>query len=298
MLVWLRNAGFVTAWRDQREVMGSEIDRIKDRSSSRHLVERLFQDAHRVFVVHYSCESFYENATGASLRVTSIAIRNLKSAQTRSWSLHAMAELMGMLDVMQPNLNQIERRMLDGYFEFLRTHADCQFLHWNMRDNNYGFYAIEHRYRVLGGTPYELQDANKHDLARIMVALYGRQYAPHEDSTGRKGRIMSLAELNRVSGEDALTGQQEAAAYVAGDFLAMHRSTLRKLDMFANFFDRTHQKTLKTNSTWMDRVGVHPVAIVEWAKTHPAVSGIIFIAAVLGAFLKIGDFVNWVKTVF
>lgn len=276
--------------------MGSEIDRVRERAASRQLVEKLFQDAHRVFVVHYSCESFYENATGASLRVTSIAIRNLKSAQTKSWSLHATAELLGMLDSMPTNLDTIEKRMLDGYFEFLRTHADCQFLHWNMRDNNYGFYAVEHRHRVLGGNPYELQDANKHDLARILISLYGRRYAPHSDSAGRKGRIMGLAELNKVSDEDALTGEQEAAAYVAGDFLKMHRSTLRKLDMFANFFDRAHQKTLKTNSTWMDRVGVHPVAVIEWAKSHPLVTGLVLLGAVLGAVTNLGKFSTWFST--
>lgn len=259
-------------------------------------MDRLFQDAQRVFIVHYSCESFYENATGASLRVTSIAIRNLKSAQTRSWSLHATAEVMGMLDAMRPNLNAIERRMLEGYFDFLRTHADCQFLHWNMRDSNYGFYAVEHRFRALGGAPYELQDANKHDLARMMVSLFGRNYAPHRDTEGRKGRIMSLAELNTVSDEDALTGEEEAAAYVAGDFLRMHRSTLRKLDMFANFFDRAHQKTLKTNSTWMDRVGVHPIAVIEWAKTHPLVSGSILVAAILGSLARIGSFWQWITS--
>ncbi|MDM9555974.1 MULTISPECIES: hypothetical protein [Pseudomonas] len=281
----------------RRDVVGSEIDRVKDRSASRQLVEKLFQDAHRVFVVHYSCESFYENATGASLRVTSIAIRNLKSAQTKSWSLHATAELLGMLESMPTNLDNIEKRMLDGYFEFLRTHADCQFLHWNMRDNNYGFYAVEHRHRALGGNPYELQDANKHDLARILVSLYGHRYAPHSDSAGRRGRIMGLAELNNITDKDALTGEQEAAAYVAGDFLTMHRSTLRKLDMFANFFDRAHQKTLKTTSTWMDRVGVHPVAVIEWAKSHPLITGLLLLGSVLGAVTSFGKFWTWVNTV-
>jgi hypothetical protein len=28
-----------------------------------------------------------------------------------------------------------------------------KYLHWNMRDINYGFAAIEHRHRVLDGSP-------------------------------------------------------------------------------------------------------------------------------------------------
>jgi len=279
--------------------MGSELDRIRQRAESRGLIDGLFKDANRVYVVHYSCESFYENATGSSLRVTSIAIRNLKSAQTKSWSLHKSAELLGLLDDIQGNLDRCESQMLEGYFAFLRGNADCRFLHWNMRDENYGFYALEHRYRVLGGTPFELQDDRKVDLARELISLYGRNYAPHKDSKGRKGRIMSLAELNRVTDEDALTGKEEADAFVAGDYLKMHRSTLRKLDMFANFFDRAHQKTLKTKSSWMDRTGVHPVALIEAVRNHPLITSLIFIAALLGALAKYREAflaaLNWVS---
>lgn len=262
--------------------MGAELDRIKERSKSRALIDDLFQNSTRVYVVHYSCESFYENATGASIRVTSIAIRNLNSAQTKSWSLHKSAELLGVEDV-PSNLDQLEREMLNGYFAFLKTHGDCRFIHWNMRDENYGFYALEHRYRVLKGTPFELQDDRKVDLARELISLYGRKYAPHQDSKGRKGRIMSLAELNQVTDEDALTGKEEADAYVSGDYLKMHRSTLRKLDMFANFFDRAHHKKLKTKSSWLDRTGIHPVAIIEAAKIHPVFIAFIFLGGLAGA---------------
>ncbi len=272
--------------------MGAELDRVKERAKSRALINKLYQNADRVYVVHYSCESFYENATGSTLRVTSIAIRNLKSAQTKSWSLHNQAELLGLASDITSNLDKLERAMLDGYFDFLRMRGDCQFIHWNMRDENYGFYALEHRYRVLGGNPYELQDERKIDLAREMVSLYGRNYAPHRDSKGRKGRIMSLAELNRVSDVDALTGEEEAAAYVSGDYLKMHRSTLRKLDMFANFFDRTHQNTLATNSTWLQRSGIHPVAIIEAIKDHPIISALIVLGAIAGAILKIVGFAH------
>jgi hypothetical protein len=92
-----------------------------------------------------------------------------------------------------------------------------------MRDEHFGFFALEHRHRVLGGTPFELQDDKKVDLARLLVSLYGKSYAPHGDSKGRKGRIMSLTELNNVSDVDALTGEQEAEAFVSGDYLKMHR---------------------------------------------------------------------------
>ncbi|WP_178124295.1 hypothetical protein [Pseudomonas sp. AN3A02] len=270
--------------------MSSEIDRVRDRAKSRALVDDLYQDASRVYVVHYSCESFYEGSTGASKRVTSIAVRNLKSAQTKSWSLHKSAELKGSLATMADELDSHEKSMLDGYFAFLEQHRDCRFIHWNMRDEHFGFFALEHRHRVMGGQPFELQDDKKVDLARVLVSLYGKSYAPHEDSKGRKGRIMSLTELNRVSDVDALTGAQEADAFVSGDYLKMHRSTLRKLDMFANFFERTHEKRLKTNATWADKFGVRPIAMLEILKGHPLFTAFTVIAIALGAIAKYTEF--------
>lgn len=277
--------------------MSSEIDRVKDRARSRALVDELYQDASRVYVVHYSCESFYEGSTGASKRVTSIAVRNLKSAQTKSWSLHKSAELKGSLATMSDELDSHEKSMLDGYFTFLEQHRDCRFIHWNMRDEHFGFFALEHRHRVMGGQPFELQDDKKVDLARVLVSLYGKSYAPHEDSKGRRGRIMSLTELNSVSDVDALTGEQEADAFVSGDYLKMHRSTLRKLDMFANFFERTHEKRLKTNATWADTFGVRPIAMLEIVKGHPLFSAFTVIAIGLGAVAKYTEFFKQLLTV-
>lgn len=268
--------------------MGSEAARIKQRSASRKLVEELYEDSQRVYVVHYSCESFYENSTGGSTRVTSIAIRNLRSAQTKSWSIHKSAELLGYLDQINENFPALEKAMLEGYFEFLRQHSHCRFLHWNMRDENYGFFALEHRLRTLGGTPFELQDDKKVDLARILVEIYGRKYASHTSKSGRKGRIFSIVELNNIADQDGLTGAQEAEAFVNGEYLKLHQSTLRKLDMFSNIFERMHDKSLKTSGSWFDVNGIHPVYIVEQVKAHWVTS-----LVVLGGTLLITGYRYW-----
>lgn len=275
--------------------MGAELDKVKDRKKSRALIEDLYQESNRAYVIHYSCESFYDNATGESKRVTSIAIRNLKSGQTKSWSIHKEAELNKQLEKISTDLDKFEKSMLKGYFAFLEKHKDCRFLHWNMRDENFGFYALEHRYRVLGGKPFELQDDKKVDLARELVTLYGRNYAPHMDSRGRKGRIMALAELNNASDQDALPGADEAAAFVNAEYIKMHQSTLRKLDLFANFFERTHDKTLKTASSWWDRHGAHPVVILEAMKEHPIYTAIVILSPLAIASVNFSNFGKFVR---
>ncbi len=286
----------------------SEISRIRERSKSRKKLNDIYDDSINAYLIHYSCESFYvapgQSAVGGSTRVTSIAVRNLKSAQTKTWSIHKSAELMGQLQnlsalqgmvaggaapppaVIAATLGPLERDMLDGYFAFLSTHTESVFIHWNMRDDNYGFSALEHRYRVLGGQPIVLQDHRKFDLARELVTLYGIKYAPHKSATGRKGRLMSIIEMNKMSDIDALQGADEAAAFLAGQYMKLHQSTLRKVDVLAGIFDRVHDKNIKTNAGFIDKYGIHPVAIVEIAKNNPVVSALIFVPAVGVALLN------------
>lgn len=293
----------------------SEISRIKERSKSRKKLNEIYDNSINAYLIHYSCESFYaapgQSVVGGSTRVTSIAVRNLKSAQTKTWSIHKSAELKGQLSnlaallpaavsltttpaqlnspitgpavapaVLSATLDPLELDMLDGYFSFLLKNSDSTFIHWNMRDDNYGFSALEHRFRVLGGVPCILQDNRKFDLARELVTLYGIKYAPHKSPSGRKGRLMSVIELNAISDADALQGADEADAFVNGEYIKLHQSTLRKVDIFGGIFDRTHDKSLKTKASFTDKYGIHPVALVEIAKNNPIVSSLIFLSTV------------------
>lgn len=271
----------------------SEIARIKARAKSRKKINDVYEDSLRAYVVHYSCQSFYDNPSGTSKRVTSVAVRNLQSAQTKSWSIHQSAELVGELHSITDNLDRHEMRMLEGYFGFLEAHRDATFIHWNMRDENYGFAALEHRFRVLGGQPFELLDDRKLDLAREVVSLYGLGYVPHESPTGKKGRLMVLVEKNHMADIGALQGQEEAEAFERGEYLKLHQSTLRKVDILHNIFDRVHAKTLKTDASFADKYGIHPVAIAEVVKNHWLTTVLLLLAAICGAVVKYSNFFSW-----
>lgn len=194
-------------------------------------------------------------------------------------------------------LDPLESDMLNGYFSFLHNHSDSTYVHWNMRDDNYGFSALEHRFRVLGGNPIILQDNKKFDLARELITLFGKRYAAHTSPKGRKGRLMSVIELNRIADTDALQGAEEAAAFVNGEFIKLQQSTLRKVDVLSNIFDRTHDKSLKTDASFTDRYGIHPVAIIEVARNNPVILGLIFLAGALAAVVRykesIGSIISW-----
>ena len=72
--------------------MGNAIHRLQQRKKALNTVSELMTHPEMVVVIHYSCESFYDRPDGSSPRITSIAVRNLASGQTTSFSIHQMAE--------------------------------------------------------------------------------------------------------------------------------------------------------------------------------------------------------------
>jgi hypothetical protein len=88
-----------------------------------HAIDELFVHSNNCWIVHYSCESFYERPEGNSPRITSIAVRNLATAQTQSFSIHQVAERKRVvLDEISNHYDELEKLMLEEYFEHLRQH--------------------------------------------------------------------------------------------------------------------------------------------------------------------------------
>lgn len=266
--------------------MGKELNKLRARKEVRQRFDAINKRRDMCLVIHYSCESFYDIKDGRTPRVTSIAVRQFSSGQTASFSIHKSAELKGVAQAdIAGQYDDLERDMLTEFFDYLRTKPDHIFVHWNMRDINYGFQAIEHRFRVLKGTPVTVSDDKKVDLARELIALYGVKYAPH----GESGRLHSLMEMNHITAKDVLTGAGEAEAFEKQEYVKLHQSTLRKVDVVAHILDRDLDGSLKTKAPWMDKHGFHPVAVVEWVTEHWLYSAIGILALLLGLYLGLKD---------
>jgi hypothetical protein len=101
-------------------------------------------------------------------------VRNLETAQTHSFSIHQVAERKQVaFGQIETQYDSLEREMLDEFSNHLKSFQGTSYLHWNMRDINYGFAAIEHRHKVLEGEPYILPDERKIDLSRLLIDIYG-----------------------------------------------------------------------------------------------------------------------------
>jgi hypothetical protein len=264
--------------------MASELLKFKKRKKIKSELDRIYDDAKHALVIHYSCESFYDIKDGRTPRVTTIAIRNLDSAQTESFSIHKIAER-NKVDIKDiPTIyDALEKEMLSDFFDFIRCHQLFHFIHWNMRDGNYGFSAIEHRFQVLGGEPIRVPDDKKFDLARSLPLLYGRNYVGHGDS----GKFLSLVELNDLTRKEALSGREEAQAFENAEYIKLHQSTLRKVDCISRIVERTVDGSLRTESTWKDRYGIHPKVIIEYIQNHWVWSLVVMITVMIGLLGKL-----------
>lgn len=242
--------------------MSGAQNRRSNRKNARAKLAELFTQAQNVNVIHYSCESFYDRTDGTSPRITSIAVRNLQNAQTVSFSIHQVAERnkVAVSDI-EGKFDHLEKLMLQEFYEFVQRRDTYEWLHWNMRNINYGFQAIAHRYSVLGGQPVLIPDVKQHDLSRMLFAIYGPGYAGHP-------RLTSVLEMNHMTKKDFLSGEEEAKAFEAKEYVKLHQSTLRKVDLLAGIAEQTYAGTLKTQSTWRDVYGSDLAAWTEMITEH------------------------------
>ena len=229
-------------------------------NNARKIFHEIDINPQNYLIIHYSCESFYDIKDGHTPRITSIAIYNYATAQTDSFSIHKMAEKLHIdMGEIESHYDELEKAMLDDFFKYAKEHETYFWIHWNMRDMNYGFKAIEHRYSVLGGNPYQIPDSHKIDLARQLVNCYGVGYAGHP-------RMEKLFKQNNISPKDYLTGQQEAEAFANQEYVKLHMSTLRKVDIFANVLTRAINNTLKVNSKWTEIYGISIQGVMNYCK--------------------------------
>lgn len=242
--------------------MASELEKRRRRKQALERLNDLARKEEHVLLVHYSCESFYDRPEGQTPRVTSIAVRNYSSGQTVSFSIHKIAEIQHIpFKEIENNYNDREKEMLDEFFAYLKERRTHIWVHWNMRDINFGFPALEHRYRVLGGDPVILEDTQKVYLARLLIAMYGTRYIGHP-------RRESLIKNNKITDLGFLSGKEEADAFDSKDYVKLHQSTLRKVDAFGDILKRTSEGSLNTNAKWTDIHGLSPRLWAEWATEH------------------------------
>jgi len=255
--------------------MGESTKRIRRRNNARKQLIKVITNAERVVVIHYSCESFYDRPDGTSPRITSIAALNLASRQTKSFSIHQVAERKKYSRAqLEQYYDELEKIMLREFYDYVKSRSGSIWLHWNMRNINYGFEALAHRFRVLGGQPVDIHESQLVDLANILINMYGPKYMEHP-------RLTNLLDYNRISRKEFLVGGEEATTFEQKEYVKLHQSTLRKVDVIASIAERANDGKLKTLATWKDIYGDYPEAVGEFLRENWIIAVIGFISAII-----------------
>lgn len=212
-------------------------------SNSRDFIRKLKKTPDNFYIIHYSCQSLYDDNEGLSPRITSIAINHYATEQTVSFSTHALAEELGIVrEEVHERFDEVERELLTRFFAFIRDRRDKFWVHWNMRNLTYGFEHLEHRYRTLGEhdapvIPVE----HRINLNDMLADRYGSGYAPHP-------KMISLMELNGGRHRHFLTGLEEVEAFRNSEFIRMHNSTLCKAGFYHHVIEKMQKGKLNTAS--------------------------------------------------
>jgi hypothetical protein len=152
------------------------------------------------------------------------------------------------LDELMQHYDELEKKMLSEFYNYVEGHLTETWLHWNMRNIQYGFEAIAHRYQALDGEPVDIPEAQRFDLARHLHLIYGDKYIGHP-------HLLKLVEKNNLMHPQFLDGPGEAAAFENREYVRLHQSTLTKVDIISHIAERAYNGTLKTDARLIDKYG-------------------------------------------
>jgi hypothetical protein len=221
------------------------MSRYTDYKYAKHILKYIEDKPEKYLIIHYSCESFF-NLEGKSPKIASISVRQFNNAQTNNFSIHQYAEFLH-IKISSETYKQIEEKLLKDFFKFVDKNSEKIWIHWNMRDSSFGFNALEHRFKVLGGTPTVIDNDKKIDLGHLFKLYFGEGYIenPH---------IESLMNLNEFNPKNFLNGKNEAIAFDKSEYVKLSLSTSSKVNLFSSFITAATNNSLKTNvSKWKMR---------------------------------------------
>lgn len=231
------------------------------------------------FVIHYALQQLRRDHADSSPPVAAIVLYDITNGAGRVFSIKAEAEkaAIDLMTVRDPEvMTRLEFSLLFNFNEFLTNNSNARFVHWYMRDEKFGFVALEERYRrVLADTnehlfgtrstapanaygygqgpapfPVRVPEERRVDLAAIIKAIHG----------GGPIGLRELADRNGLSHEELIPGEQEPGAFERGNHARLQWSTSIKTRLIAQILRLTLEGTL-TVAPRQTQAGPRPIRV-------------------------------------
>ncbi len=202
--------------------------------------------------IHMARQNCFEDAYEKGLRIVSIVVMNAESEQTMAFSLKKSAEKYDsdFWEASDSEKDIIEHDMLQSFFEYAKSNSEKTWLHWNMKNNNFGFSAIEERYKSLGGTPFHFEERNLINISVLLKKKYGHNFAHNCIYNGKSmGKMYDIFILNEMQDVNILNGEQEVKEFIIKNIMSIELSVLGKLKAFQRIVEKAADNDLKVRGS-------------------------------------------------
>ncbi len=249
----------------------------RERAYAWQQLSAVFQAPERTFAIHYALQRLRRDQSELAPPVAAIAVHHLGSGQGRVFSIKAEADAAGLdLSSALPaeRMNALEYSLLFKLNDFLEQHPKHLFLHWYMRDDKFGFQALEHRHRKVqadllqhlhggrtaaaaapfgfGGAattyPIRIPDERKVDLALVLRHVYG--IGPVS--------LRKLAGNNGLSHAEFVEGADEPEMFERGNHARLQWSSSTKARLITEIARLAYDGRLRASAGSGTTSGVAP----------------------------------------
>lgn len=232
--------------------MSNTIQQERAIEHARQQLGSVFVSPRRAFAIHYALQRLRRDEADVAPPVAAIAVRNIGTGQEHVFSIRGEAEAAGIdLSGTLPHaqLLQLEYSLLFKLNDFLAGNRNCRFLHWYMRDERFGFQALETRFRR---SLAELSEAihGTRNLGSAAAFGFGGRQAPYPVHVELADRIdladvlrhlirlgsvslRDLAQANSLPLQGMMEGVQEPAAFASGNHAHLESSSTTKARLIA-----------------------------------------------------------------
>lgn len=229
-------------------------------------------------IIHFARQNHFDQRLPKGSRVIAIALYYPASDKTSVYSLQLSAEKRNK-DFVNCNCHEqdeIEKSMLDEFFQEVENNKGKIWLHWNMKNDNFGFQFLEKRLEFLGGilnTEMKVEDDKKKNISTLFKQKYGPQYISSINEV--KGKMYALFEKNSIYDQDLLTGYEEVKEFENGDLIKVELSVISKVKSFEKLIDYAINNELITDcKRWRDIYGLSPSGIAQYVADNALLAAV------------------------
>ncbi len=184
-------------------------------------------------IIYYSFEDFTDKGNSSPPRINAIAIKNLKTNQTKSF--------------INNNHGESEKEMLKNFFDLVKEQKDYKWIYWNKTNENFGLNILETRYIFLNGDPYIIPEKNKFNLHSI------------KNSIDTKVSSSSFFK----------TEKEEAKLFKEENYEALQKSILLKVVVFSNICKQAYEDLQNNKLAFLGKEGRAVNSVTNWLIKHP-----------------------------